>query len=193
MEHNSSLSDEALAVRVQNGDTESFGTLVTRYEPKLLRYGRRFISERDDIDDIVQVAFIRAYENIQGFDATQKFSPWMYRIAHNAFVNELKRKSRYSLLPDFDTFVSFYATEDPAEGERERSEMRQFIERGLSTLKPQYRECIILYYFEEMGYKEIADILQIPIGTVGIRIKRAKEQLKAAYQTMADKNLYGIS
>jgi len=179
------LTDEELAARVQQGDKEIFGVLMERYEQKLLRYGRKFLSEHDDIVDIVQDVFISTYQNIQNFDASQKFSPWVYRIAHNAFVNGLKKHSYNPLLlVDFDTLISHTAYEDPAPKEREQAEMKKMIDKGLDKLQPKYREVLILHYLEDMPYKEIADILQIPGGTVGIRIKRAKEALKKIYETM---------
>lgn len=178
-------SDEALAKRVQEGDKEIFGILMERYEPKLLRYGKKFLATHDDIVDIVQDVFISTYQNIQNFDVSQRFSPWIYRIAHNAFVNGLKKNSYNPLLlVDFDTLISHTAYEDPAPLEREQAEMKKMIDRGLGELQPKYREVLILHYMEDMPYKEIADILQIPSGTVGIRIKRAKESLRAIYKDM---------
>jgi RNA polymerase sigma-70 factor (ECF subfamily) len=179
------LTDEELVARVQQGDKETFGALMERYEEKLLRYGRKFLSRHEDIEDIVQDVFVSAYQNIKDFDTSQRFSPWVYRIAHNALINALKRHSYNPLtLVDFDTLVSHTAYEDPAPLEREQREMRAMIDRGLDRLQPKYREVLILHYLEDMQYKEIADILQIPSGTVGIRIKRAKEALRAVYEKM---------
>ncbi len=179
------LTDEEVAVLVQNGNQDAFGTLVERYEEKLLRYGRKFLPRHEDIQDIVQDVFMSTYKNIQSFDGAQKFSPWIYRIAHNAFVNDLRKQSyRPVVLPDFDTLLSYHVTEDPGHKEREQKELRAMLDKSLDTLTPKYREVLILYYLEEMAYKEIADILQIPQGTVGIRLKRAREALKVSYETL---------
>ncbi len=176
------MSDEAIATLVQKGDQQVFGIIVERYEARLLRYGTRFLSRREDAQDIVQEVFIRVYQNIQSFDTSQRFSPWIYRIAHNAFVNALKKNSRSPFISvDFDTFVPHLAYDDPSPREREQQEMRVMIEKGLAELTPKYREILILYYLEEMSYQEIADIVQIPIGTVGVRVRRAKESLKNIY------------
>ena len=174
-------SDETIARRVQAGDTEIFGILVDRYEAKLLRYGRKFLARQEDIQDIVQDVFVSTYQNMQGFDARARFSPWIYRIAHNAFVNGLRKKERSPLITiDFDTLVSHTVYKDPAESEREQKDMRAMIDKGLEKLSPKYREVLVLHYFEEMSYKDIADVLQVPQGTVGVRLKRAKEALRAA-------------
>ena len=178
-------TDEELVTLVQNGDPNPFGALVERYEEKLLRYGRRFLSTREDIEDIVQDVFMSVYKNIQSFDNDQRFSPWIYRIAHNAFVNGLKKHSRnpfHSI--DFDVLVSHAVEDDPVKKEQEQKEMRQMIDQGLDQLQSKYREVLVLYYLEDMQYKEIAEILEVPTSTVGIRIKRAKESLKEVYKQM---------
>jgi RNA polymerase sigma-70 factor (ECF subfamily) len=179
MNDNIELSDEQIALLVQQGDAEKFGQLMGRYENKLMRYGRKFLSDRDNIEDVIQEVFIKTYQNIQSFDTMQRFSPWIYRIAHNTFINNIKKNSRGPLfLFDFDTILAHTPNEDNTVRESEKREMSELIDRGLNKLKPNFKEIIILYYLEELSYKEISDILRIPIGTVGIRIKRAKEALK---------------
>ncbi|MFA5996869.1 MAG: RNA polymerase sigma factor [Candidatus Paceibacterota bacterium] len=179
------MTDEEFVSLVQKGDINQFGVLVERYEAKLLRYGRKFLARHEDIQDIVQDVFVSAYQNIQSFDTAQRFSPWIYRIAHNAFVNRLKKNSYNPLiLIDFDTMISHPVYDDPAPLEREQKEMRVMIDKGLDKISPKYREVLILHFLEEMSYKEISDILQIPSGTVGIRLKRAKEALKEIYEKM---------
>ncbi len=122
---------------------------------------------------------------MQSFDSAQKFSPWIYRIAHNAFVNGLRRQSNNPLLfVDFNTFLAHPVYEDPKDTEFEQEKMRTMIDRGLEQLSAKYREVLILYYLEEMSHKDIAEVLQVPVGTVGIRAKRAKEALRAVYKTM---------
>lgn len=176
-------SDEAIVSRVQAGDSDSYGELVVRYEAKLLRYGRKFLARDEDRQDIVQDIFVSAYQNIKSFDTNQRFSPWIYRIAHNAFVNELRKNERRPILPfDFDTIIPHVTYEDPAESEREQKDMRAYLEKGLDAIPSKYREVLVLHYFEDMAYKDIADILQVPQGTVGIRLKRAKEALRAHYK-----------
>lgn len=175
--------DEVFVKKVQQGDKESFGTLVERYEEKLLRYGRKFLSTQEDIEDIVQDVFVSAYQNIQSFDTSQRFSPWIYRIAHNAFVNGLKKHSRSPFISfDLDTLISHPIYEDPKALEEEQAEMKKMIDVGLRDLSPKYREILVLYYLEDMQYKEIAEILQVPTGTVGIRLKRAKDALREVYK-----------
>jgi RNA polymerase sigma-70 factor (ECF subfamily) len=173
------MSDEALAKRVQNGDTAAFGELVSRYEEKLTRYGRRFLARTEDIEDVVQDVFLKAYENMQSYDASYRFSPWIYRIAHNAYVNVLRKHAHRSFnFIDFDTLVSPFSYHEEVENEGERRVLREALDAGLSRIDEKYREILVLHYFEELSYDEIAEVLRIPKGTVGVRLRRGREALK---------------
>lgn len=176
-------TDEQIVSEIKAGNKDIFGEIVERYEAKLLRYGKKFLSTNEDIEDIVQDVFISAYRNIQSVDTSLKFSPWIYRIAHNAFVNALRKKSRNPLsFVDFDTFLAHPIYEDPGELEKEQEEIKTKIQKGLSGLPPKYREVLILHYLEELPYKEIAEVLQVPVGTIGIRLMRARKELKKLYE-----------
>ncbi len=87
-------TDEAIVRQVQSGNTELFGLLLERYEGKMMRYARRFLFGYHDAEDAVQEIFIKAFTNIQSFDASRRFSPWLYRLAHNELVNVIKKKGR---------------------------------------------------------------------------------------------------
>ncbi len=178
-------SDEEIVALVQRGDSERYGELMQRYEEKLRRYGKRFLDRSDDIVDLVQDVFVQTYRNIQSFDTAQRFSPWIYRIAHNAFVNELRRKKRSPIvLPDFDLLLSHTPTSESADEESERGALTRMVEKGLSNVAPKFREILILYFMEDLSYREISDVLRIPVGTVGVRLTRAKKALRGAYETL---------
>ncbi len=178
-EQSQTLSDEALAEKVQHGDAVAFGDLVHRYEGKLTWYGKRFLLRTEDIEDVVQDVFLRAYQNMQSYDPSYRFSPWIYRIAHNAFVNVLRKNTHRSFaFIDFDTFVSPFSSHEEQESEFELRMLRTALEAGLARLEPKYREILVLHYFEDLSYDEIAEVLRIPKGTVGVRLRRGREALK---------------
>jgi RNA polymerase sigma-70 factor, ECF subfamily len=172
-------SDEELAGLVQKGDEMAFAVLMERYTGKLMRYGQRFLSTHGTIGDSVQDIFVTVYKNIHDFDTTRRFSPWIYRIAHNVFIDVIRKKSR-DPLPFFniDTIFPHTIYEDPSENEKEDAELRVLLKEGLGDLAPRYKEIIDLHYFENFSYKEIADILHIPVGTVGVRLARARDALR---------------
>lgn len=172
----SNKKDEEVAQLVQSGDVEVFGVLVDRYEKKIKHYGKKFLNRETDIEDVVQEVFLKAYRNIQGFDTKRKFSSWLYRIAHNEFVNRLK-KSKREPLHFFDFDILFPHLLGHKEGYKEKID-KKVMKECLDKLPLKYREPIILYYFHNLSYKEIADVLAVPVSTVGIRMKRGKEKLK---------------
>jgi len=173
------MTDEEIASKVQTGDTESFGIIVERYAPKITRYARKFLSHIQDIEDLVQEVFLKAYANILSYDAKMKFSPWLYRIAHNEFVNALKKKTRLPLpLFELDVLFPHLPAKETADSETNEREIKLMLKDYLDQISPKYREVLVLYYFQELDYQEIAEILHIPVSTVGVRLNRAKFILK---------------
>lgn len=173
------LTDEAIASKVQAGDTDSFGILVDRYAQKITRYARKFLSQAEDIEDLVQEVFLKAYANILSFDARMKFSPWIYRIAHNEFVNALRKKRRLPLsLFEIDALLPNILAKETADSKTNEDEIKRTLDKHLNELKPKYREVLLLYYFENMSYQEIAEVLHVPVPTVGVRLSRGKNILK---------------
>ena len=172
-------TDEEIAAGVQKGDTEIFGQLVERYEPKMTRYAHKFLFAHADAQDLVQEVFIKAFVHIKSFDAKRKFSSWLYRIAHNEFINALKRKEKGPLyFFDPDTFWPHPLSKETADRDINEKELKEMMSLSLNKLQPKYREPLVLYYYEEMDYKEIAEVLKIPIATVGVTRQRAKNKLK---------------
>ena len=174
-------NDEEVAIQVQKGDIESFRILVERYEQKMTRYAKRFFFDGDEGKDLVQEVFIKAYVNIQSFDAARRFSPWIYRIAHNEFINNIKKrqKERENVsIFDFDVFFPHLVAKESADDGFNNAEIKSMLENSLNKLNSKYKEPLVLYYFEDMDYREIADILHIPISTVGVRLQRGRTMLK---------------
>lgn len=179
------LTDEEVALRVQSGKIEEFGVLVKRYEPKMMRYARKFLFGYEETEDLVQDVFVKAYINIQSFDTAKKFSAWLYRIAHNEFINAIKKKGKEPLsFFNFDILFSPPVSKQSADKQTNEHELRQVLDKCLGELNPKYREVLVLYYFADLSYQEIADVLHIPISTVGVRIKRAKKTMKFLCQKL---------
>ena len=176
-------TDEEITRLVQKGDIESFGVLVGRYEAKIARYAGKFLLNGEDAKDLAQEVFIKAYVNIQSFDANRKFSSWLYRIAHNEFINAIRKRSRIPVLSfDFDAIFPHPIARETADSETNRRDLKETLDKCLDKLDVKYREPLVLYYFEEMSYQEISEILEIPVSTVGVRLRRGKETLKNIYE-----------
>src|SRR3989339_429213 len=135
------LSDEEVARRVQAGRTESFGVLVKRYEAKITRYAKRFLFNYREVEDLVQEVFIKAYTNIRSFDPSRKFSSWLYRVAHNEFINAIKKKGKEPL-PFFDLVALWphSISKENVVQKTVRRETRKALKKCLGKLSPKYRE-----------------------------------------------------
>lgn len=136
----------------------------------------------DEAEDVIQAAFIKIYKNLNSFDKDLKFSSWAYRIVHNEAIDELRRQKRSQSAP-------LEGLEIPDEfsllEETEKRLEKVKIVATLKELKDEYRQVLILRFFEHKEYKEISDILKKPIGTVGTLIDRAKKQFRDKYQKYA--------
>lgn len=184
---NPSQSDEEIASAVQNGDIQQFGLLVERYEAKMMRYAKKFLFGYHDGQDLVQEVFLKAYANIQAFDAKRKFSSWLYRIAHNEFINAIKRKGREPLnFFDPDTLFPHPVAPQNVEREVGQKQTQEILNICLDKLDPKYREPLVLYYFEDLDYHTISEIMQIPESTVGVRLTRGKAVLKKIYEKLTN-------
>jgi len=175
----SSMNDEQLAAAAQSGTQLAFTELANRYWDKLNSYVRRLQPGTSEAEDIVQDALLKAYTNLRSFNTERRFSPWIYRITHNAFVDHVKSRAR-DPLPFFDPEVLFphpVATDNPAV-EADIGSIRRLLDAHLNDLDRRYREPLILRYYEDLSYKDIGDILRIPVGTVSIRIKRGLAKLR---------------
>ena len=171
-------TDEEVAHAVKQGDKEVYGLLISRYQSKIERYAHKFLADETMITDAVQDVFIKAYMNIQSFDTKKSFSPWIYRIAHNEYVNLLRKKKHISFsFFDFDTFIPHRVAGEDAMDLAIQKDNKRHVEEAIATLEPKYREPLVLFLYEELSYSEIADVLQVPQATVGVRIMRAKKQL----------------
>ncbi len=169
-------SDEIIVAKVVKGEVDSYGELMSRYEQKLLRYVIYLARDQIVAADVVQDTFIKAYQNLRGFNNKYKFSSWIYRIAHNETMNAIKREKHLNLNIDVETLED--GKESDIIHDIDKSIMKRELADCMGRLKPKYREVLMLQYFEDMKYSEIADILQIPISTVGVRSARAKKAIK---------------
>jgi len=188
--HNiTNCTDEEL-VKLSVSDTAYFGELIKRYETVLLRYVmRRSKATKEDAEDIVQSSFIKMYRNINDFDTTLSFSSWAYRITHNELIDWYRKQKRnpqfVSSADDEDIFASI-AGDINIEKEAIQTETKKEIGDIIKKLDPKYQEIIFLRFFEDKSYEEISDILQIPPGTVAIRLSRAKKILQDTLKGYVD-------
>ncbi len=171
------FSDEQIVVLVREKNKELYSEIISRYHIKLTHYLRKFIHDRDELEDVLQAVFIKAYENLYGFDEKRKFSSWIYRIAHNEAINHIKKYAKISVSVDEVEHLMVDEKVDLSRGV-DQGILKEKVENALYQMKDNYREALILYFFEEKSYEEMSDILRVPINTVGTLIARGKKNLK---------------
>jgi RNA polymerase sigma-70 factor (ECF subfamily) len=173
--------DSELARLAQTGDVRAFEALVVKYQRRVARHVARYIKSADDVEDVVQDVFIRAYRGLASFRGESQFYSWLYRIASNAALNHLRRASDDVSLGDDapDERASEFSpgVSDAAQPDRTlmAEQIADAVQRALAKLQPQLTEALMLFEVEKKSYAEIAEMLQIPIGTVRTRIFRARE------------------
>lgn len=175
------MTDEGVVKKVQSGEVEIFGELVKRYENKLRRYVGHIINRQgEEVEDIVQEAFIKVYENIQDFEAERKFGSWIYRITHNLCIDYFRKYRAGEKINEMEDWLE--SGEKLIEELAIEAETKKGVAQAIEKLDVKYKEIIVLYYFEDKSYEEISDILHIPTNNVGVLLFRAKEKLKKLYE-----------
>lgn len=176
------LSDEQLAALAQQQDVAAFGSLIEHYETKLLRYIQRISSFRpEEAEEILQEVFLKAWKNIQDFDVNERFSSWIYRITHNETISEfrkMKARGRDQQIVWDEAIMERLPSALDIPAELDQKLLREHVQETLQQLPEKYRNILILFFLEEKKYEEISAILRIPMGTVAVRLNRAKQQLK---------------
>jgi RNA polymerase sigma-70 factor (ECF subfamily) len=170
------------AVRATLKDANAFTTLVERYQQPLMRYIRRLgIDDEDAAKDILQESFIKAYTNLNDFDFRYAFSAWMYRITHNETMSHFRRlRSRPHVVRNEADLAIFELIADELDIAKETDAKLsgEAITKALEGMKSEYRDVLVLRFFEGKSYEEISDILRLPAGTVATHLARAKRELR---------------
>ena len=184
------LTDQALVERVQQGDKKAFNLLVSRYQNKVAGLLARYVS-RNDIPDVVQESFIKAYRSIESFRGESAFYTWLYRIAVNTAKNYLTAQGRRPPNEDilgedaenYDVGTHLRDVDTP-ENEMLSSELERIVFSTIHSLPEDLKTAITLRELEGLSYEEIAEIMDCPVGTVRSRIFRAREIIENKIQPL---------
>ncbi len=174
--------DRQLIASCLGGQREAFGELVSRYQARLYNAAIRLVDSPDDAADVVQDAFLNAYQSLHTFKGDAEFFTWLYRIAFNAAIS-LKRKKRAAVSLDAVGPDAGIDPDDPSEYVKpgaalERTEEETQLQEAMNRLSHEHREVLVLKDIDGVKYEDIAEILGVPIGTIRSRLHRARLELR---------------
>jgi len=180
------LSDERLVELSLDGDEGAFGVLVRRYQRRLTAFLSQLVGDMELARELSQEAFVRAWSALERFNPKYRFSTWLFRIAHNLGIDQLRRRRLLTtplyrtdsegdevevVVPDLD--------KDPL-GHLENQALASELREVIDGLRPEYRELVLLRHFGGLSYQEIADFTEMPLGTVKNKLFRAHSVLRKA-------------
>jgi RNA polymerase sigma-70 factor (ECF subfamily) len=186
-------SDEVLLVRFQGGEREAFAVLVHRYERELFGYLRRYLGDGTLADDVFQNTFLQLYIKVDKYEPGRPVRPWLYTIATHQAIDALRRAGRHQALSleqqresgddgEVRTLTGMLESRDPGPMDLAHAEERRLSVRASVERLPEFlRQVVVLAYYQGLKYREIADILGIPVGTVKSRLHAALVKLQEAW------------
>lgn len=178
-------TDRQLVARVQRGDKRAYDLLVLKYQHKIVGLVSRYLRDQDEVLDVTQEAFIKAYRALPRFRGDSAFYTWLYRIAINTAKNHLVSKSRRPPDTDLDIDEGEFQEASGALSQMENPEnslateqLRAVVYQAIDDLAEDLKAAITLREFEGLSYEEIAEVMDCPVGTVRSRIFRAREAIE---------------
>ena len=179
-------SDAELVTQALAGSEEAYRQLVARFERPVMSVILRLVGDPSLAEDLAQESFVKAFRHLGRFDARRKLASWLFKIAHNTAIDYLRRRRlpTVSLSASADDEAPRDTLAAPATAApdlaAERSALGDAVDAALAELRPSYREILTLRFQEGLTYQEVAEVTNMPIGTVKVRLHRARKELAAA-------------
>jgi RNA polymerase sigma-70 factor, ECF subfamily len=181
-------ADRRLLEQHRKGDPHAFETLFRKYQTYVYNIALGMLCNGEDAADITQEAFLRLHRNLASFRGDAAFSTWLYRVAVNLCITEIRRRgrSRYQFIEDMkqDEELTLHEEPGPTPDEAiQQSEERRIVHKILATLPPDYRAVMVLRHFQQLAYEEISEVLGITLPQVKTRLFRARKLFKERFES----------
>lgn len=183
--------DHEILAQLRGGNARAFAALVDRHKDRGLTYALRIVGKREEAEEILQDAFMRAYRSLEQFRGESRFGTWFTRILHNLCLTHVtrRREADFSLneeVPGGERAANLRADDpDPLET-MEEAERTRFVNDGIARLPLSYREVLTLFYVQDLAYEEIVQVTGLPLGTVKTHLYRARVMLKNDLTTRSE-------
>lgn len=173
--------DKETLEKIKLGDLKAFEEVFSFYEKAIYGYIFSMVGHKENAEDLAQEVFLKLYKNAAKIDAENNFKNWLYKIATNTVYDWLRKKRRGAEMFIIDDEENSFETIDDSSPYISIEDTKD-LEAALNKIKPNYRQALLLFYYEGMTYEEIADILAVPLNTAKTHLRRAKEALKNIYE-----------
>ncbi|HEX3555816.1 MAG TPA: sigma-70 family RNA polymerase sigma factor [Thermoanaerobaculia bacterium] len=180
-------TDAELVASTLRGSQDAFRELVVRFERPVYSLVQRMAQDPGTAEDLAQEVFVKAYRRLDSYDPQWKFSSWLFKIAHNTTIDHLRRgtpetvplESEEEGRADLSAVLADEAAESPAAA-AERRDLARALERAIASLRPEYRQAVLMFYAHGASYQEICEATGLPLGTVKTNLHRARRELAQA-------------
>jgi RNA polymerase sigma-70 factor (ECF subfamily) len=182
-------ADQEIIEAIRGGKVRRYAVLVDRHKDRAMTLALRLVGNRGEAEELVQDAFFRAFRNLEQFRGEAKFSSWFYRILYNVCMTRIQRRRRIDGTVDIQDESTFNARElEPGIQERmEADEVREILQSEIEHLPDAFKVALTLFYVQEMSYEEMAQVLELPLGTVKTNLSRGRTLLrKRVFERMKD-------
>jgi len=184
-------SDEQLVAAYQRGDVDAFTQLVGRYEEELYHFLVRFVGQTSLAEEAFQEAFMQVHISVDRFDTSRRFRPWLYTIAANKARDMLRSRARRPAVQitvkddesDADLWAHLLRDETTPDNILDQKEEKEKVQQVIAAMPDRFREILLMAYFQQLSYKEMAETLEIPLGTVKSRLHAAVKSFAAEFKS----------
>ena len=189
--------DRELVARALDGEEAAYGELLERFRRPVFSLIYRMIGDREQAEDLAQESFVKAFNNLDSYNPSYRFSSWLFKIANNHAIDHLRRARlptvsihgsphARTVEREEETRIVLESQDESPEQEMLALELGGAIERAIARLRPEYQTAVILRHIESRPYEEIAEIMDVPIGTVKTFLHRARAELRVALQHLRE-------
>ena len=172
--------DQEIIESIRRGHPRGFGALVDRHKERAMTLALRIVGEREDAEEVVQDAFLRAFRNLEQFRGESRFSTWFYRILYNACMTRVTRRPKLGETVNYsDEAIDMIESDEPSvQHALENEEEQAVLQEEITRLPETFRTALTLFYVQELSYDDMASILQMPLGTVKTNLSRGRSLLR---------------
>jgi RNA polymerase sigma-70 factor (ECF subfamily) len=180
------IADELLYLRCRRGDMQAWDALIQRWQPALLYYLRRLVASEEDAWDVLQQVWVRALRGIGSLGDARRLPAWLYKVARCTALSHWRGYYRSQARLDGYAAAADHRDETAVSGDFDRFDDAEQVHRGLEKISPAHRDVLTLFFLQDLSLEEMAEVLEVPLGTAKSRLHYAKQALRAVLESQEE-------